>query len=51
MIIRYKFADGKVSEVDVDEKLGLNISAMEREAENYERKCRYCTSQEKVDTL
>ena len=41
MIIKYRFEDGSVSEVEVDEKLGLTISAMEREAENYERKCRY----------
>lgn len=41
MIIKYRFEDGSVSEVEVDEKLGLTISAMERETENYERKCRY----------
>lgn len=41
MIIKYRFEDGSVSEVEVDEKLGLTISAMERENENYERKCRY----------
>ena len=41
MIIKYRFEDGSVSEVEVDEKLGLTISAMERETENYDRKCRY----------
>lgn len=41
MIIKYRFEDGSVSEVEVDERLGMTISAMEREAENYERKCRY----------
>ena len=41
MIIKYRFEDGSFSEVEVDEKLCMTISAMEREAENYERKCRY----------
>ncbi len=41
MKIIYRFDDGKISEVEVDEMLGLTISAMERETENYERKCRY----------
>lgn len=40
MIIKFKFADGTVSEVEVDEELGLVISAMEREEESYERKMR-----------
>ena len=40
MIIKFKFADGSVSEVEVDEELGLVISAMEREEQSYERKMR-----------
>lgn len=40
MIIKFKFADGTVSEVEVDEELGLVISAMEREEQSYERKMR-----------
>lgn len=38
MIIKFKFADGSVSEVEED--LGLVISVMEREEESYERKMR-----------
>lgn len=40
MLIKFKFADGTVSEVEVDEELGLVISAMEREEQSYERKMR-----------
>ena len=40
MIIKFKFADGSVSEVEVEEDLGLVISVMEREEESYERKMR-----------
>ena len=40
MIIKFKFADGSVSEVEVEEDLGLVISMMEREEESYERKMR-----------
>ena len=40
MIIKFKFADGTVSEVEVEEELGLVISAMEREEQSYERKMR-----------
>lgn len=41
MKIKYEFADGTVSEVEVDDELGLSIKAIEKEFENYERKQRY----------
>ncbi len=40
MKIIYKFNDGTVSEVEVDEELGLFIEAQEREYQSYERKMR-----------
>ena len=40
MLIKYVFQNGQKSEVEVEENLGLVISAMEREDENYERKTR-----------
>lgn len=41
MIIKYEFADGTVSEVEVSEELGTYITASRREEKNYERKVRY----------
>ena len=41
MKIIYKFADGTVSEVEVEEELGQAIIVSRREEENYERKMRY----------
>lgn len=40
MKIIYRFNDGTVSEVEVDEELGLFIEAQEREYQSYERKMR-----------
>lgn len=41
MKIKYRFANGEVSEVEVDDELGAVITASRREEENYERKMRY----------
>ncbi len=41
MKIKYQFANGEVSEVEVDDALGAVITASRREEENYERKTRY----------
>ena len=41
MKIKYEFADGTVSEVEVSEELGAYITASRREEKNYERKVRY----------
>lgn len=42
--VKYEFADGTVSEIEVSEELGAYITASRREEENYERKTRYhCT--------
>lgn len=41
MIIKYVFADGTISEVEVDEEIGQLHLAAEREEQNYERKQRY----------
>ena len=41
MKIKYEFADGTVSEVEVSEELGTYITASRREEKNYERKVRY----------
>lgn len=41
MKIIYKFVDGSISEVEVEEELGQTIIASRREEENYERKTRY----------
>ncbi len=42
--VKYEFADGMVSEIEVSEELGAYITASRREEENYERKTRYhCT--------
>lgn len=42
--VKYQFADGTVSEIEVSEELGAYITASWREEENYERKTRYhCT--------
>lgn len=40
MKIIYRFNGGTISEVEVDEELGLSIEAMEREYQSYERKMR-----------
>lgn len=39
--LKYEFADGTVSEIEVSEELGAYITASCREEENYERKTRY----------
>ena len=39
--IIYKFADGTISEVKVEEEVGQAIIISRREEENYERKMRY----------
>lgn len=39
--VKYEFADGTVSEIEVCEELGAYITASRREEENYERKTRY----------
>lgn len=45
MKIKYKFADGTTSEVEVDEELGAFITASRKEEANYNRKTRYhCVS-------
>lgn len=45
MIIKYKFADGTTSAVEVDDELGAFITASRREENNYDRKARYhCVS-------
>lgn len=41
MKIIYKFADGTVSEVEIEEEVGQAIIVSRREEENYERKMRY----------
>lgn len=41
MKIIYKFIDGTISEVEVEENVGQAIIASRREEENYERKMRY----------
>jgi len=41
MKIKYKFANGEVSEIEVDDELGAVITASRRTEENYERKMRY----------
>lgn len=41
MKIIYKFADGSVSEIEVEEEVGQAIIVSRREEENYERKMRY----------
>lgn len=41
MKIKYRFANGEVSEVEVSDELGAIITASRREEENYERKTRY----------
>ena len=41
MKIKYRFANGEVSEVEVDDELGAVITASRRKEENYERKMRY----------
>lgn len=41
MKIIYKFADGSISEVEVEEEVGQAIIVSRREEENYERKMRY----------
>ena len=41
MKIIYKFADGTISEVEVEEEVGQAIIISRREEENYERKMRY----------
>ena len=38
--VKYEFADGTVSEIEVSEELGAYITASRREEENYERKTR-----------
>lgn len=50
MIIKYKFADGTTSEVEVDDELGAYITASRREESNYNRKTRYhCVSLDGFD--
>ena len=50
MIIKYKFADGTTSEVEVDDELGGFITASRREENNYDRKTRYhCISLDAFD--
>ncbi len=39
--VKYEFADGTVSEIEVNDELGAYITASRREEENYERKTRY----------
>lgn len=41
MKIIYKFADGTVSEVEIEKEVGQAIIMSRREEENYERKMRY----------
>ena len=41
MKIKYEFADGTISEVEVDEKFGKVVEESRREEENFERKERY----------
>lgn len=41
MKIKYEFADGTISEVEVDEELGAYITALNREESNTERRVRY----------
>ena len=41
MKIIYKFADGTISEVEIEEEVGQAIIVLRREEENYERKMRY----------
>jgi len=41
MIIKYEFADGTKSEVEVDDAIGTMILDSRREEENYNRKERY----------
>ena len=41
MKIKYQFADGSISEIEVNEELGAYITASNREETNYERKHRY----------
>lgn len=41
MKIIYKFADGSISEIEVEEEVGQAIIVSRREEENYERKMRY----------
>lgn len=41
MKIIYKFADGTISEVEIEEEVGKAIIVSRREEENYERKMRY----------
>ena len=41
MKIKYEFADGTISEVEVDEELGAYITALNREESNAERRVRY----------
>lgn len=41
MKITYKFNEGLISEVEVEEELGQAITASRKEEENYERKTRY----------
>ena len=41
MKIKYKFADGTISEIEVNEELGAYITASEREEQNHERRERY----------
>lgn len=39
--VKYEFADGTISEIEVNDELGAYITASRREEENYERKNRY----------
>lgn len=41
MKIKYQFADGTISEIEVNDETGACYIALEREEANYERKCRY----------
>ncbi|MCR5114020.1 MAG: hypothetical protein K6A63_08805 [Acholeplasmatales bacterium] len=45
MIIKYEFANGDVSEVEVTEEFGNQYKEMEKEFENDERKWRYWVKQ------
>ena len=50
MKIKYKFADGTVSEVEVDDEFGEQYLTAQRLEENYERKTRYWVKAS-LDTL
>ncbi len=39
--VKYEFADGTISEIEVNDEFGAYITASRREEENYERKTRY----------